>query len=104
MTRATVAERRSTTATALSSPSGTRAIPFRALTPTGVGVVPPSGTEITCPVFSTGTMLRVLAVLFTTRSTSVGSGSGALVSAQPSASRAAMVVASKRSRIMVPPS
>src|SRR5690349_15129001 len=87
--RVTDLVRRSTTTTALSSPSGTRAIPSRAETPTGVGVVPPNGTWVAEFGASTGTMLSVLAVLFTTSSTSTGSGSGAFVSAQPSAAPAA---------------
>ncbi len=61
------------------------ATPSRAETPVGVGVVPPSGTATAEFGASTGTMLSVLAVLFTASSTSCGSGSGAFVSEQPSA-------------------
>ena len=50
------------------------AMPSRADTPVGVGVVPPSGTATAELGASTGTMLSVLAVLFTASSTSCGIG------------------------------
>jgi hypothetical protein len=86
--RFTTPVRRSTTATELSAPRGTSATPFRASTPTGVGVVPPSGMAVPELVALTGITLSVLAVLLTTSRSSVGAGRGAVVSAQAARPRA----------------
>src|SRR3954451_24192766 len=95
--RSTMPARRSTTSTASANPSGTMAMAPRAETPVGVDPIPPSDTDLADEGSSTGTMLSVLAVRFTASSTSCGSGSGALVSAQPA--RRATLKASEDQRV-----